>query len=114
MRQQITAIATFEYVLVLNPMTGNTEQGAEFGPFPTRDAALAFYNGEKVENYSEEGPNMFGPEKKKYQKAFRKGGLLEWMNPLHPTELEQPGIFNHGIHEVVTKLDAIQKVGFPF
>jgi hypothetical protein len=105
----ITAVGIYEHFIVLNPMMGNTEQGTQFGPFPSREAALVFYNGEKVEPYKEEGHDSFGNGTKMYSKSFRKGGPLEWYNPLHETELITPGCFGHGIHEVLVRVEQAVK-----
>lgn len=117
MQCQITALATYEYVLVLNPMMSNTEARADFGPFPTKEALMVFYNAEKVEPYKDEGVDTFCDPynktgKKMYRKCFRKGGPLEWMNPLNEQEMQEPGLFGHGIHEVLVKLDNIQRQSY--
>lgn len=109
-RYAISAIATYEYWLILNPMTGNTENGAQFGPFPTRQDALNFHDNELVEPYSDEGMCMFSGGTKTYSKAFRKGGPLEWMNPLGSAEKESPSAFGHGIHEVLSHVDQVNKL----
>lgn len=108
-RYTIQAVGVYGFVLVLNPMMGNTENYKEFGPFDTKDELMAFYNGEKVDSYSEIGPDLFGSGKKTYNKTFRKGGPLEWMNPLMPTEFDTPGHHGHGVHEILLRVeDAIK------
>lgn len=106
---QITAIGDYQFYIILQPMMGNTEGKKEFGPFNTREELMAFYNAEKVEPYSEEGPNMFGDGPKQYRKSFRKGGPLEWMNPLMESEFEAPGWHGHGIYEVISNVRNIVK-----
>lgn len=109
-KYQITAIAEYHFLLVLNPMMSNAESCEEFGPFPTREDLLNFYNSQKVEPYMDEGPDMFGNVTvKQYRKTFEKGGLLEWMNPLEESEFETPGYNGHGIYEILAKLDQVQK-----
>jgi hypothetical protein len=107
LRYQITAEVEYDYVLILNPMTGNLENRQQFGPFPTREALKAFYDAEVVEPYEDQGPDFFstvGATTKTYRKSFRKGGPLEWMNPLMPSEWEQPGFHHHGVHEVLAQI----------
>lgn len=108
-RYHVTGIATYQFLLVLNPMMGNTENGQQFGPFETMEELKAFYDSQLVERYREEGPNTFDGGVKTYSKTFRKGGPLEWMNPLEDTEWTTPGLFGHGVHEILTKVDDIVK-----
>lgn len=109
-RYNITAVGVYGYVLVLNPMTANTESTAEFGPFESLDELRAFYDAESVEHYKDEGPNMFGPGPKIYYKTFRKGGRLEWMNPLTDSEWESPSYFGHGVYEVLLRVEQVNKL----
>jgi len=114
MRYFVNAIAEYKFVLVLNSMMGNTEGATEFGPYDTRDQLLTFYEGELVEPYMDEGPDLFdysgSGKTKKYSKTFRKGGPLEWYNPLHGQEFYTPGYYGHGIHEVLVGVDSINKL----
>ncbi len=103
-RFAVTAIANVQYWLLLNPMVGRIEAHDKFGPFESKEAALAFHDAEKVEPYDDEGRDFFAFNEdatKIYRKNFRKGGPLEWANPLTPAEREQPGQWHHGVHEVV-------------
>jgi hypothetical protein len=109
-RYFVNAIAEYQYTLILNPMMGNTESGSQFGPFLTREAALAFHDGERVELYTDEGVNTFDGGTKRYSKTFRKGGPLEWFNPLMPAERETPGCFGHGVHEVLTNVTQVNRL----
>ena len=111
---RITAVAVYESYLVLNPMMGNTEGQAKFGPFVTREAALAFYNQYKVDHYTDEGPNTFDGGTKMYTKSFAKGSPLEWMNPLNSFEMDSPGYHGHGIHEVLADVVDIVRTSGPF
>lgn len=109
-KYQINAVGVYQYFLVLNSMMSNIENGHEFGPFPTREELLSFYHSLKVEPYMEEGPDLFGnAEVKKYSKSFAKGSELEWMNPLQENEFNTPNDFGHGIHEVLTRVENIQR-----
>ncbi len=112
-RYNIQAVGIYGFVLVMNPMMGNTENQKEFGPFDTTEELMAFYNREKVEPYKDEGPNMFGPGVKTYHKSFRKGGPLEWMNSLTPREFEAPGYFGHGVREVLLRVEEVMKISGP-
>lgn len=66
---------------LLNPMQSNTESRAEFGPYHSSEEAIAFLSAERVEPYSDTGPDVFNPGgDKTYRKCFRKDGPLEWFN----------------------------------
>jgi hypothetical protein len=96
----IQATVDIGYELILNDMRSNTEMTMHAGTFESKEQALAFYNAEKVEPYGDPGINHFSGSPTTWQKTFKKGGPLEWCNPLSPAELESPGVFGHGIHEV--------------
>ena len=113
-RFNIQAIGIYGFALVLNPMTGNIENRKEFGPFETKEELMQFYNGEKVEVYKDEGPNMFGGGVKNYTKSFRKNGPLEWMNPLMIDEFDKPGYHGHGIFEVLLRVEEVVKTSAAF
>lgn len=85
------------HVLVLNPMMGGVE-GTEVFEFETLEQLKAEYNSNLVEPYDDLGPDQYSDGEKNYSKTFRKGSPYEWMNPLTDGELENPGIFGHGIH----------------
>lgn len=113
MDYSIRAKAKYGFYLLLNPMMSNAESRMEFGPFPTREAARAFYDAEAVELYHESGADTFstvGSTEKKYHKFFRKDGPLEWCNPLHESEWNTPGLFGHGLHEVILDVYDIERV----
>lgn len=104
---------TTVFYLVLNPMTSNTETLSDTGPFNTRQEAIEFYESQRVEPYREEGPDMFsfGSNTKMYTKYFRKGSVLEWMNPTDLEALQNgPNVFNQGIHSVVSKTHILQRL----
>ena len=72
------------YVLYMNPMMGRTEDVRSIKRFPSIEAARQFYDGEMVPSYQDEGRNAFGwGGSKTYCKSFKKGGPLEWYNPLY-------------------------------
>ena len=108
-RYHLTAIGDYQHVLRLNPMMGNTEQVQEFGPFPDFAAALAYHDSEKVEPYTDEGPNPFNGGTRQYQKNFRKGSRLEWMNPLRPEERAGRPQYEQGIFEVLVNVTEVMK-----
>ena len=110
----INAIATYGFMLALNPMQRNTENFESFGPFVTLEALRVFYDGEKVEMYQEEGPNCFDGGVKVYNKSFRKDGPLEWMNPLTEVEWITPSYFGHGVHEEIMEVTNIVRNGPAF
>lgn len=110
MKYLVQAEAIYAFSIVLNPILANMEAGQQYGPFETLDQAIDFYNGEIVESYSDEGPDVFNGGKKQYQKFFRQGGPLEWMNPLSEAEFATPNRFGHGFHEVAVRFDNIQRI----
>lgn len=119
-RYQITAVGVYSYVLVLNPMMGNTENRAQFGPFNSLEELKAFYERDKVEPYQEEGPNTFDGGTKKYWKSFRKGSPLEHMNTLEGSCVGKDIIdwtnvdgfrnhYGHGVHLVLDRCEGINR-----
>jgi hypothetical protein len=98
-RALIQAEVELEYWLVLNLMRDKAQSQRGFGPFPSKEAALAYHDGELVEPWTDEGPNGFDGTIQTYTKRFRKGSELEWMNPLEQSERDVPGTFGHGIYE---------------
>lgn len=109
-RYKLDCVGEFGFNLVLNPMQGNIEGYKRFGVFLTREEAIAFYQAEVVESYRESGPSTFGPGDKTYLKHFRKGGPLEWFNPLTEAEFEQQNSFGHGLEEVLIQVTQINKL----
>lgn len=115
-RYHITAIGEYKFYLILNPMMGQSEGKQQFGPFNTFEEVKMFYDGEKVEPYREEGPNGFSSTGKvTYGKNFRKGGPLEWMNPINLFNHEELKIglnhYGHGIAEVLIDVKEITRGG---
>lgn len=106
----VKGVIEFGYVLVLNPMMSNMESGMPF-EFPSPEEAKRFYEGELVEPYDDEGPNLFDGGRKTYRKTFRKGGPLEMLNPLMPDEWEQPNRYGHGLHEIIKDIHELEKLG---
>lgn len=116
-RRIVQGVATFGWFLRLNPMTGNTENGVDFGPFPTKEAALAFMDAERVEPYEDEGPDLFmdsASGKKTYHKSFRKGGPLEWCNPeirVGDRDIEHLSPWGHGLRRVILGFEVQYELG---
>lgn len=111
MRFQISGVAEYGYSLVLNPMTAGIEAYQEFGPFPTMEILKAFYEGEKVPPYRDEGPDLYSGGTKSYSKSFRKGGPLEMMNAFEFMNVDwsnAEGFCNHYGHGVHLKLMNVQ------
>ena len=86
------------YLLVMQPMTGNAENTSLEAASFEKQKLIDWHNEQKVELYNDEGPDNFGDGSKCYRKQFRKGGPLEWMNPID-TPYFSPGTWGHGIHE---------------
>lgn len=95
----INAVANYVFVLVLNPMRSNAEAFAQFGPFPTREAALGFHDSFLL-------PATFVLEQdgKVLAHVFSPDSPLAGMNKLSEAERTKPGVFQHGIHEVFGQL----------
>lgn len=102
--RQITQIKIWK--LILNPMTGNTEDASLVAISDSRDKLLDWYRGERaVEPYVSIGESYFSakgdfPEnlegQHRYHKVFKQGSRLEWMNPMYnKDELDHYG---HGIN----------------
>ena len=81
------------------------ESATEVARFDTKEAVLAFIEGEKVPPYQDPGPGGFDQGTINFNKGFRKDGPLEWFNQLSPQELIEPGRHGHGIHRLVTMLE---------
>lgn len=109
MRKRIMADGIYKYYWVLNPMMSNTETGTSFGPFDTKEEAVQFIKDERVEPYTDLGIDMFNPSRKdkKYNKCFRRDGVLEWYNP---PDSEEINCFGHGLHEVLERVENVIEV----
>jgi len=88
------------YELVLNPISGNAEQISTIDKmFISPEEAQQFYMSEKVDRYKDGH----------YFKSFRKGGKLEWYNPLKDeTKWITPDYcgqwpYGHGLHRLYSK-----------
>jgi hypothetical protein len=61
---------------------------------------IRWYNEQLCEPYQEQEPSSFSPgEEKTYYKSFKKGGPLEYFNPLDSFE---PNYYGQGIIEIWT------------
>jgi hypothetical protein len=109
-RFSITGEIDIGYYLVLNDMRGRLEGQTPFGPYDSAEAALAFHDSEKApESWKDPiGERLTDPcdyHGKVFNKSFKKGSALEWMNPLMPYEREKPGSHGHGVHRVLENLE---------
>ena len=75
------------YCLIMNPVTDRAESGQISMMSFDKDRLLKAYESELVEGYKDDY----------YHKVFKKGGPLEWFNPLWSVD----GIdsFGHGLRE---------------
>jgi len=106
--------ATIEYLWywMLNPMQGRTEARTQFGPYDTCEKALEFIEEQRCEPYQEVGADMFTSDgKKMYRKSFLRGGPLELYNPCSEAEIEEPGLFGHGLHRVINHVEVTTDYG---
>ncbi len=96
------------HLLIMNPMTGNTENTQLIALSLDKDKLKEWYEAEIApESYKDDGPNMFsGPATKSYHKIFKKGSVMEWMNPVaNWDKLDHHGL---GVHEEWTKEENIR------
>jgi hypothetical protein len=108
----ITGTAEIGYWLALNLMRDRLENITLFGPYDTKEAALAYHDGElAAEPWDDvqEGAGHIGYAKT-WRKVFKKGSPLEWMNPLHQAEREEPGFHQHGVHLRILDLKITSQV----
>ena len=85
--------------LVMNPMRGNTENSVLVAWSDDKEKLVNFYNNEKVERYTNEGPGSFAVhgDTHNWYKTFRLGGILEWYNPIDC--FDQPNHYGQGIQQ---------------
>ena len=87
------------YILTMNPITDRTESGRIAAMSYSKQALIDFYNQESVERYKDDN----------WSKFFRKGSLLEWLNPLHSFEI---GHYGHGIREEWANVDSLENIKY--
>lgn len=106
---KIVAIAEIEYELVMHLTFGGPEDYKCFGLFPSRDAVIAFYRSQLVEQpYTEERFDPFTGVYKTYTKYFKKDSPLEWLDPLTEEQLHvKPCPLNFGVQEIVRNVKQI-------
>lgn len=106
---KIVAIAEVEYELVMHLTFGGPEDYNSFGLFPSRDAVIAFYRSQLIEQpYEEEKFDPFSGTYKKYIRYFKKGSPLEWLDPLTEEQLHiKPCPLNFGVQEIVRSVKQI-------
>lgn len=97
------------FVLVLNLMRDRIQAQREFGPYPSRQAAIDYHNSQLApQPWKDVGDSEFA-DNQTFVKAFKKGSPLEWMNPLRPEEFSQPGPYGHGIYEIISEQREISR-----
>lgn len=109
-RYRLDLDVDISFYLVLNSIYAEAQNQVPFGPFDTRDQAIAAYRADLVEPYGEEGVCAFSGNTKTFRKTFRKGSPFENCNPLSESELIEPGHFGHGIHEKITVIREINRI----
>lgn len=83
------------FVLIMNDMREpNVENVRAVKVAENRQELVDFYFGELSESYNDG----------KWGKAFKKGGPLEWYNPVG--DIVKIGLFGDGIHEVPKDISA--------
>ena len=87
------------FILRMNPMRGRAEDIKIIIASLERERVVNFYNEQLVEPYTEEGSPSFPVHGDKYlwRKTFKKGGPLEWFNPIDLNKVDHA--FGHGISE---------------
>jgi len=83
------------YGLVMQNMCGNSENTQLMALSFEKQKLIDWHNEQLVEPYNDDGPDNFNDGIKQYHKVFRKGGPLEWVNPVN--NFDQLGAFGHGI-----------------
>lgn len=83
------------YVLYLNTF-GRAEEGTVAAFSTDYDALVRFYNDQLCEKWRDEAG---------YLHSFKKGSVLEYLNPCYSLELNQLGLFDHGIHDEWISMD---------
>jgi len=83
------------YALLMQGMTNNSENIQLMALSFEKQKLIDWHNEQLVEPYEDDGPDNFNEGTKSYHKVFRKGGPLEWMNPVE--NFDQLGMFGHGI-----------------
>lgn len=68
------------YGVVLNPVMGKSETREVIAIFDTFEEARDFYLSQRVEPYTENGPDHYNGGTKPYRLSF-KDGPLKWFNP---------------------------------
>ena len=71
----------------MNPVTDRAESG--------RITMMSFDKNRLIERYNNEFTETYDDDR--FRKVFKKGGPLEWFNPLYT--LESVDSFNHGLAE---------------
>jgi hypothetical protein len=86
------------YKLVLNPITDRVEYGRISAWSTDKDRLIEWYKSQEVPGYRDD----------RFLKVFKKGGPLEWYNPIY--NFDNIDAFNHGIHEEWINEDIMPKI----
>ena len=78
------------YKLILNPMTDRAEAGQIVAISGDYDKLVQWYHSQLASEPYRDG---------QWYKVFTKGSPLEWFNPAGTLELNNPGLFGHGIRD---------------
>ena len=105
-KYNITAVVEVAFTLSLNPIRGSMEDCHLITTVQNRETVQFLYDQEVVKPYRElENPD--DPTSKSYLKHFKKGGPLEWYNPLHQMEFIFPNVYGHGVAMAVSSLEKV-------
>jgi hypothetical protein len=97
------------YLLHLNPMQERIEAGRVVAISPSIEALMSFYKGEETAPYQEDGFNFLTQQDHVWNKHFKKGGPLEWYNPINIEGPEAINTWGHGIHMQWLPIDKIRE-----
>ena len=84
----------------MNPMTERTEAQKIAVVSCEKEKLIDFYNGEACDMYTDDN---------RWNKTFKKGGMLEWYNPLYSFDFET-SMFGHGIKEDWAMLENLEYI----
>lgn len=86
------------YYLIMNPVTDRAESGRIAMMSTEKDRLISHYKNESVSPYDDD----------RFRKVFRKGGPLEWYNPLW--NMDGIDTFGHGLSEDWVDMDNLNQL----
>jgi hypothetical protein len=108
MTETRTVSQTLIWKLVLNPMTGRTEEANLMAWSDDKDKLIKWYNEQlEAEPYRDPGISSFSGGETSWFKVFKKGSQLEWCNPC---DLESPSHYGQGLFNEWVDNDAIPNI----